>query len=154
MEQAFSFLRIKFLGLQLVSRLTQVLKPRFVFRTKLFLKFDSQTLRERRALSGSRNGNLQRSALHHRRIVKIAELRNIHDIAKDSPPLCFLEDLFVKFHRGRCGHNSKHAVEVARLKTTRPPFKAILLSPRAYSRSRIGSHHEHLGIRLDEACYL
>src|ERR1700674_1669225 len=129
-------------------------KPRFVFRTKLFFKFDSQALRERRALPGSRNGNLQRSALHHRRIVKIAELRNIHDVAKDSPPSCFLEELLVKFRRGCRDHNNKHTVEIARLKTTLPPFRALLLSPRPYFRSRIGSHHEHHGIRLEEACYL
>src|SRR5882672_5739336 len=137
MEQAPALLNIQFLRLQLVSSLAEVLKPRFVFRAKLFLKFDSQALRERWALSGSRNGNLQRSALHHGRVIKIAELRNIHNIAKDSPPACFLENLFVKFRRGCRGHNHKHAVEVARLKTTLPPFNAILLSPRTHSRSRI-----------------
>src|SRR5437867_3596535 len=143
MDQAPALLNIQFLRLQLVSSLAEVLKPRFVFRTKLFLKFDSQALRQRRALSGSRNGNLQRSSLHHRWIVKIAELRNIHDIAKDSPPRGFLEDLFVKFRRGCRGHNNKHPVEVARLKTTLPPFNEIFLSPRTHSRSPIGSHDEH-----------
>ena len=154
MKQAFSFLRIQFPGLQLVSCLAEVLKPRFVFRTKLFLKLDSQTLRERRALSGSRNGNLQCSALHYRRIVKIAELWNIHDIAKDSPPRCFPEDQFVKFCRGCRGHNNKHPVEVVGLKTALPPFNPLRFSPRTRSRSRIGSHDEHLRICLDEACYL
>src|SRR5882672_4314280 len=154
MEQAPALLNIQFLRLQLVSSLAEVLKPRFVFRTKLFLKFDSQALRQRRALSGSRNGNLQRSSLHHRWVVKIAELRNIHDIAKDSPPSCFLKDLLVKFRRGCRGHDNKHAVEVAWLKTTLPPFNPLRFSPRAHSRSRIGSYHEHLRGCLDEACYL
>ena len=154
MKQAFSFLRIQFPGLQLVSCLAEVLKPRFVFRTKLLFKFDSQALSQRRALSRSRYGNLQRSALHHCRIIEIAELRNVHDIAKDSPPRGFLEDLFVKFRRGCRGHHNKHAVEVAWLKTALPPFNPIRLSPRTYSRSRIGSHHEYLRGCLDESCYL
>ena len=97
---------------------------------------------------------MQRSALHHRRIVKIAELRNVHDIAKDSPLRGFLEDLFVKFRRGCRGHDNKHTVEVAWLKTSLPPFNSLRLSPRTHSRSRIGSHYEYLRVRFDEARYL
>jgi hypothetical protein len=53
MEQAFALLGIQPLGLQLVSGLTQVLKPHFEFRAKLFFELDSQTLSKCRTLSRS-----------------------------------------------------------------------------------------------------
>ena len=70
-----------------------------VFGAELLFELLSETLSERRTLSGSRNGDLQGSALYDGGIIEITKGRNIHDIAEHTARGRFFEQALVKVCR-------------------------------------------------------
>src|SRR5260370_30933767 len=112
-QQTFAFLRIKAGRLKLVPGLAQLREPFFVFRAELFFELLSESLGESRTLSRGGNGDLQRSALHHCRIVEIAKTRNIYDIAEHASPRRLFENALMEFRRRSGRNNQEHSFKIA-----------------------------------------
>ena len=96
MEAAFPFVGVKLSGLQAVAELSELFEPVFVFRPILFFKFFAEALRESGTFARRGNGDLQCSALHHGRIIEIAQIRHVHDVAQDAALCGFTEDSFME----------------------------------------------------------
>src|SRR5438270_9917259 len=92
MEDALAYFRIEIGGSEFFALLAQLSNPRLILRTKLLLEFLANSLRESRALAGSRDCNLQVAALYNGRIVEIAILRVINRVAKNPFGMCLSED--------------------------------------------------------------
>ena len=94
---------------------------------------------------------MQRAALRYGGIVKVAELRDIHDIAEHAPPLRFCEDLLVQFGRGRGRNHEKHPVEIVRGPRTSEPFEFFGLGPGLHLRRRVRSDDADGGVGFQKA---
>src|SRR5260370_31014862 len=93
-------LGIELSGQQPGSCSSQVLDPRFVVIAELLLQIASQALRQGRTLSTSGDRNLELSATHYRRIIKIAVLGVVDHVAQDAEPLRLAKDRVID-SRGR-----------------------------------------------------
>ncbi len=71
----------------------------FPFRPKLVFQALSQSLRQRRTVASCGDGDLQRSPLHHGRIVEIRPCGVIHHIAEHPAATSFLVYPFVQVRR-------------------------------------------------------
>ncbi len=111
----------------------------------------SEALGESRALSGGGDGDLQRSSLHDRGIVEIAEPGNIDDVAEDAPLGCFSKDALVKFSGGCSRDDQKHVFQIARLERALKPLDTVRLRPGAHLWGRLGRHYAYLPAGLQEA---
>src|ERR1700752_2328877 len=96
----FAFL-VEIAGQDQLSGLAEFCDPCRVSRTKLFFKLLPDLLRQRWTLPGSRYGNLQIAAAHHRGIEEIAEIGNIDHIAEHAPSPRFVVDALIQAPRIR-----------------------------------------------------
>src|SRR5262249_31007978 len=95
-EQALALLGGHVGGEGVGALLTELLEPGFVFGAELFLEFLAEALRERGALTGSGDGDLQRAAMRYSGIVEVAKLWNVHDVAEHATTVRFRVDLLVE----------------------------------------------------------
>jgi len=138
-------------GEEFFALFAELFEPGFVFGTELLFEFFAEPLGERRALTGSGDGDLQGSALCYRGIVEVAKLGHVHHIAEDAAAASFSVNIFVQFVRVRGGDDKKHAIEIGGLSRASEPLDVARGSPRFYLRSGFGSDDADFGRRVEQA---
>ncbi len=111
----------------------------------------AQLHRQRRALTRSRDGHLQISALDDRRIIEIAVGRIIDRVAQHSALARCLGHRVIHFLAVSSSDNQKHAIKIVRYKLTPTPFDPALARPIFNLRMRIGRNNGHRCIGAQKA---
>ena len=92
-------------------------------------KIFAQALRERRAFACSRNRDLKISAADDRRIIKVATIGDIDDVAEHAAALGFCIDRVIHFGRRGCSYDEENVVEIGGDERARIPLQSFLIAP-------------------------
>src|SRR5215472_3789573 len=128
MQQAAAFWWSKILGEELPAITPQFLDPGAVLRCKLLFELATQTLGERGAKPGGRDGDLQRAAAHDGGIKKIAVRGVVDCVARNLASPGFVDDVLVGVGENGSMIIDKGPVEIRWKECdTRPPDRALSL---------------------------
>ena len=120
MQQRLAPLRRNRFREEPLAERTKLFQPVLIFLLEVPLKPLANSLRERGAVATGRNGDLQRSAAHHRAVVKVAVLWIVDDVAENAEAARLLVDLAVKNGRVRGSNDEKSAAEIGAANETTP----------------------------------
>src|SRR6185503_5699283 len=95
MQDSLANFRIQIRRSKLFPLLAERGNPRFILSTKLLFEFLANSLRQRGALTSGRDCDLQVSAAHNRRVIKVAIGWIIDRVAEDAFRVSFGENLCV-----------------------------------------------------------
>src|SRR4029077_714867 len=123
MQQRAAMLRIQRTGEKLLPGLPQLFEPASIDRCNLRFELATQSLREGRTMSSSRNSDLQVPAPNDSGIIKIAALRIVHDVAQNSSKLSFAISEIVHIRDGSRDHHEEDRVQIGWLKRPRIPLQ-------------------------------
>lgn len=151
-EEALAFVGVHVGGGEEFGALfAELLEPGFVFGAELLFKFFAEALRQSRALAGGGDGDLERAAMRYGRVVEVAKLGNVHDVAEHAAAESFVVDVLMQFVRGSGGDNEEHAFEVGWLAGAREPLQPAGGSPGLHLFGGLRSDHANDSVGVKEA---
>lgn len=153
MQQQFAIIPRWHCRQYFAPQLAQRGKPWTKVAGELFVNLPAQLLGQRRAFSGSGNGDLQVAAFHDGREIKIAVRRIINCVADYIALQCFTIYGRIDIRNISRRNDKKYTVQIARRKFALMPENPRITRQSLQLRFCFWSNHRDSGVRRQQALY-
>src|SRR5579872_953576 len=135
----------------LAANLADFCEPRAGVVVELFFNLYAQRLRQCRAFSGGRYGNLQRTAPHHGGEEEVTIWRIVHGVAKNAALLCVDKNRMIDLAARSSGDDQKDVLKIAGLKFAFDQANASICGQAEDFSAHTRSYHGNLRAALQQA---
>lgn len=150
-QQLAAMFRIEWTGEELFANSAEVFDPARVNGRELRFEFASQPLRQRRTLPGGGNRDLQIAPADDRRIVEVAAVGVIHNIAENPATPRLTIDGIIHLNGGRSCYNEESRIKVCALEFARVPCEHPDTIPREDGGRCLRRDDAHVGAGNQQA---